>query len=155
MPHVHKYIDFVSVAYIVHNDKVLLADHITYDTWLPIGGHIELQEDPQQALFREVREECGLEIEVLGMHLPAIPGDTTKPLYTPQHLNIHDVTEKHKHVVFVYFARSKSMKVVLAQGEHRALKWFTWQELDDAAYKIKPFIVIYSKEAITQARKEI
>ncbi|MEK7499373.1 MAG: NUDIX domain-containing protein [Patescibacteria group bacterium] len=151
MPHIHKYIDFVSVAYIVHNNKVLLADHKKYNTWLPVGGHIELREDPEQALLREVQEECGLTITLLGTRLPEISGDTTKPLTTPQHINIHDITEKHKHVVFVYYATSTSENCTLAEKEHRNLKWFTKKELDENQYNIKSFIKIYSKEALKLA----
>ena len=151
MPHIHKYIDFVSVAYITHNNKVLLADHIKYNTWLPVGGHIELREDPEQALLREVQEECGLKITLLGKRLPEIPGDTTKPLVTPQHINIHDITEKHKHVVFVYYAKSNSDQFTVAEKEHRKLKWFTKEELDNPKYNIKPFIKIYSQEALRAA----
>lgn len=151
MPHIHKYIDFVSVAYIVHKNKVLLADHIKYNTWLPVGGHIELREDPQQALLREVQEECGLEIKLLGTRLPEIPGDTTKPLVTPQHINIHDITEKHKHVVFVYYATANASKFTVAETEHRQLKWFTEDELKNQEYNIKPFIQIYAKEALKMA----
>ena len=66
MPHIHELIDFVVDIYIVYKDKVLLIHHKELKKWLPIGGHIELDEDPEEALFREVKEECGLEIEVLG-----------------------------------------------------------------------------------------
>ena len=153
MSHIHKYIDFVSVAYIVHNNKVLLADHKKYNTWLPIGGHIELDEDPEQALLREVQEECGLEITLLGTRLPEIPGDTTKPLCTPHHMNIHDITEKHKHVVFVYFATTTSENFTIAEKEHRTLKWFSEEELKDNTYNIKPFIKLYCKEALKLAKE--
>ncbi len=148
MPHIHKYIDFVSVAYIVHKNKVLLVDHIKYNMWLPVGGHVELTEDPEQALYREVEEECGLEIEVLGTKLPEIAGDTTKPLIAPQYMDIHDITEKHKHVVFVYFAESKTDACTLAPREHRSFKWFTAEELQDPALLMKPSIRRYAKEAL-------
>ena len=32
--------------------------------WLPPGGHIEVNEDPIEAVLREVLEETGLEVEV-------------------------------------------------------------------------------------------
>ena len=148
MPHIHKYIDFVSVAYIVHKNRVLLVDHIKYDMWLPIGGHVELKEDPEQALYREVEEECGLEIEVLGTKLPEIPGDTTKPLMAPQYMDIHDITEKHKHVVFVYFATSATDACRLAPLEHRSFKWFTEEELQNPSLPMKPSIRRYAREAL-------
>jgi len=39
-------------VFIVHRDKVLLIYHKYYNEWLPIGGHIELDEDPEEALYR-------------------------------------------------------------------------------------------------------
>jgi len=66
MPHIHDLIDFIVNVYIVHEGKVLFIQHKKLNKWLPVGGHIELNEDPDQAIFREVKEECGLEIEING-----------------------------------------------------------------------------------------
>ncbi len=66
MPHIHDTIDFTVEAFVVHNDKVLLRKHDKYKIWLSVGGHIELDEDPNQAAFREVKEEVGLDIELIG-----------------------------------------------------------------------------------------
>lgn len=64
MPHIHDKYDFVITVFIVYKDKVLLVHHPRYDKWIPMGGHIELDEDPEQALFREIKEETGLEVEI-------------------------------------------------------------------------------------------
>lgn len=37
------------------------------EVWAPPGGRLHCEEDPIVGLKREVREECGLEIEVLGI----------------------------------------------------------------------------------------
>ncbi len=60
-------------AVIVHDDRVLLFKHVfwTAARWGLPGGGIEPGEDAADAIRREVREECGLEIEVirrLGRH---------------------------------------------------------------------------------------
>ena len=65
MPHLHELYDFVVSAFIVHDDKVLLVHHPKYDKWIPMGGHVELDEDPETALFREIEEETGLEVSIL------------------------------------------------------------------------------------------
>ena len=57
MAHVHEKIDFTVDTFIVFNNKVLLRHHDKYDMWLPVGGHIELGEDPNEAAVREVKEE--------------------------------------------------------------------------------------------------
>ena len=72
MPHIHELIDFTVGVYIVHDSKVLLVHHKKFDKWLSVGGHIELHEDPEEALFREVKEETGLEIKLWVKSIQAI-----------------------------------------------------------------------------------
>ena len=36
-----------------------------YNKWIPMGGHIELDEDVEAALYREIKEETGLQVEIL------------------------------------------------------------------------------------------
>ena len=63
MPHVHEKIDFTSEVFIDYKNKVLLRKHEKYGIWHSVGGHVELDEDPNQAALREVKEEVNLEIE--------------------------------------------------------------------------------------------
>ena len=65
MPHIHRLYDFVVSIFIVNRGRVLLCWHKKYREWLPIGGHVDLDEDPDHALMKEIREECGLEVKVL------------------------------------------------------------------------------------------
>ena len=65
MPHLHEKIDFTVEVFIVHKNRVLLRLHDKYRIWLSVGGHIELDEDPNQAAIREVKEEVGLDIELV------------------------------------------------------------------------------------------
>ena len=53
MAHLHEKIDFTVSLFIVEKGKLLLIHHRKLDRWLPIGGHIELDEDPEQAEYRE------------------------------------------------------------------------------------------------------
>lgn len=52
---------------IVHEGHVLLFEHVfwTAARWGLPGGRLKEGEDPATGLRREVREECGLEIEVV------------------------------------------------------------------------------------------
>jgi len=66
MPHIHDKIDFTVEVFVVYNKKVLLRKHDKYKKWLSVGGHIELDENPNEAAIREVKEEVGIEVELLG-----------------------------------------------------------------------------------------
>lgn len=154
MPHIHELIDFIVSAWIVYNNRVLLVFHKGQEKWLPVGGHIELDEDPEVALFREVKEECGLEIEVLGEKAEHV-FPTTKPLYVPVYMDIHPITNTHRHVGLEYFARAKSDKVALSDKEHKEIRWFTEEELDDPHYNIQADIKYFAKAALKKARKNV
>src|SRR3989338_7269162 len=124
MPHIHKLYDFVVSVFIVHKDKVLLIYHKKYNEWLPIGGHIELDEDPEIALYREIEEESGLKVRVLASK-PAIAHKGVKPILTPSYVDTHRITKTHKHTAFVYFGIAGSDKVRLHEREHREYKWLS------------------------------
>src|SRR5437870_13414328 len=55
MAHIHEKIDFTVAIFVVHDGKVLLVHHRRLDKWLPLGGHIELDEDPENAALREAK----------------------------------------------------------------------------------------------------
>ena len=147
MAHLHYAVDFTIACYIVKADRVLMIYHTELDKWLPIGGHIEPGEDPDEALLREIREESGLEVEIAGEKAP-IEDPTVKILYTPAHVNIHRITDTHRHVVNIYFARWKAGEPVLSAGEHREIRWFGREELRDPRYGIKPDVRWYAEEAL-------
>ena len=149
MAHLHYAVDFTIACYIVKEDRVLMIYHTGLDKWLPIGGHIEPSEDPDQALFREIHEECGLEVEIAGDKAP-IEDPTVKILYTPSHVNIHRITDTHNHVVNIYYARWKSGEPALCAGEHQQIRWFTREELGDPQYGVKPDVRWYALDALVK-----
>jgi len=53
MAHIHDKIDFTVAIFVVEHGRVLLIHHRKLDRWLPLGGHIELDEDPEQAALRD------------------------------------------------------------------------------------------------------
>ena len=151
MPHIHEKIDFTVAAFIVFKNKVLLVNHPRYGKWLGPGGHIELDEDPDEALFREIKEETGLEdIEVLSSK-PNINDSGRKALYTPSFLDIHDANLPHRHIALIYFCKSATNKH-MKSDEHTEAKWFSAAELENSKYSIPEDIRYYSKEAIKLAK---
>ena len=56
MGHIHSdsEYDYTASGLIVHDSKVLLLLHHKMQLWLPPAGHIELNEHPIEALYREM-----------------------------------------------------------------------------------------------------
>ncbi len=148
MPHIHELIDYTNTCMILHptEPKALLINHKLLKTWLPVGGHIELDEDPDEALVREAREESGLEIVVLSERRAGDYEDGTKMLYRPETVDIHKISDTHRHVNFGYHARALTADPQLAPDEHTDIKWFTADELRDPELNIKPAIRDYALE---------
>lgn len=151
MPHIHEKYDFTVTAFIVNTEaKVLLVNHPRYNKWIPVGGHIELDEDPDEALFKEIREETGLVTTPLTTKLE-IDSPGTKFLLTPNYVDVHEANPPHKHISFIYFMRTESNDFKISD-EHTDMRWFTEFELDDEEYTLDPSITYYAKEAIMKAQ---
>ena len=151
MPHIHYAIDFTVAIFVVHDGKVLLIHHRKLDKWLPLGGHIELEEDPEQAALREAREESGLEVELIGERPPTTePG--TRALIAPRFLDIHRITETHEHIGMIYWARPKNGTLTLAELEHHDLRWCSSADLDALQPAMSNAVKWYCRQAIEEIR---
>jgi len=131
MPHIHEKIDFTVEVFIVYRNKVLLRKHDKYKIWLSVGGHIELNEDPNEAAIREIKEEVGLEI-VLDDNLQGFrEKDETIELIPPYFLNRNRISDTHEHITMVYFAKSNSGKIAenIEREKSKECRWFTKEEL--------------------------
>ena len=91
------------------------------------GGHIELDEEPNEAVIREVKEEVGLNVELFYKeNYSLIEKNQYKPLIPPEFLNIHKINDTHKHISMVYFAKSNTEELVLSEDEKsEECKWIT------------------------------
>lgn len=146
MGHIHDLIDFTIGVYIVYENKVLLIDHKALKMWLPVGGHIELDEDPDQAVIREAKEESGLDIEIVA-EKGSVENKMTKALFRPEVVNIHPITDTHRHIGLFYFAKSKTDKVTL-ENAHNQIKWFFKKDLTNPKYNVPEDVKFYGKRAI-------
>lgn len=153
MPHIHELIDFTVTPVIIHpdKDKVLLVNHPKYKKWLHIGGHIELDEDPDQALMREIREECGLDVEVLAEKQKIEASAQEKPLWRPRFMDIHEANVPHRHVGLVYFCLAKSVDFVLSE-EHDEMKWFTLDEIALLGDQVSNLIKYHAAVALEEVK---
>jgi 8-oxo-dGTP pyrophosphatase MutT (NUDIX family) len=147
--HIHEKIDFTVAVFVVQDGRVLLIHHRKLDKWLPLGGHIELDEDPEQAALREAREESGLEVELLGERPPTTePG--TRALIAPRFLDIHRINATHEHIGMIYWARPESGATTLAVEEHHDIRWCSSAELDTLAPAMSNAVKWYCRQAIAE-----
>ena len=151
MPHIHEKIDFTASLFIVHDNKVLLRMHDKYNTWLGVGGHIELDEDPLEALHREVKEECGLEFELVGKPVMQFSEESVD-LPVPAFMNRHHTSPGHDHIDLLYVARAKTLEINPAPDEKPVeFRWFSAAELSEPGVVISPHARYYAAEAIKLA----
>lgn len=151
MPHIHEKIDFTVSIYIVHSNKVLLHIHKKLGRYLPVGGHIELDEDPNIAALREAKEETGLDVVLLNTNLIPYFDDYGghKQLIVPNFMDRHEVKgvdPYHEHIDHIFIATTESGNFLGEEGVN--LKWFDEKELEDGEYNIPSKIVFYAKEAL-------
>jgi 8-oxo-dGTP pyrophosphatase MutT (NUDIX family) len=145
--HIHEKIDFTVAILVVQDGKVLLIRHRALNAWLPLGGHIELDEDPEQAALREAREESGLEVELVGER-PPTTGNGTRALIAPRFLDIHRITDTHQHIGMIYLARPKAGRLELASREHHEIRWCSLTEVEGLKPRIAPQVRWYCEQAI-------
>jgi 8-oxo-dGTP pyrophosphatase MutT (NUDIX family) len=98
--------DFTVAVFVVHRDHVLLHRHLKLDLWLPPGGHIEPDELPDEAAVREVQEEAGIDIELIGARGldRDLPGEPCQ-LVRPEGIQLEFISPGHEHIDLIYFAQ--------------------------------------------------
>ncbi len=112
--------DFTVAVFVVRNGTVLLHLHKRLGRWLPPGGHIELNELPDDAAIREVLEETGVRCILVGPSPNSVnePGQP-RQLVRPIGIQLADIGDTgHQHIDLVYLALG------LDEGDGRG-SWFT------------------------------
>jgi 8-oxo-dGTP pyrophosphatase MutT (NUDIX family) len=131
---------FTATTYIVYKNKVLLHLHKKLGIWIPVGGHIDRDELPQEAALREAKEEAGLDIKLYNPDKQMDLGEV-KQLLRPMHVLLENINQFHQHIDSVYYATSESDVLNPQNGETTNLKWFDAEEvknLEGASGNTKP-----------------
>jgi len=151
MAHLHEKIDFTVEVFVVYQNTVLLRKHDKYKIWLSVGGHIELNEDPNEAAIREVKEEVGLDIALDNNLLPQTHenSDAYKELIPPYFLNRNRMSPTHEHVTFTYFAESQTDVIteLVEREKSTGCRWFTKGDLQNDR-EIIPHVKYYALQAL-------
>ena len=122
---------FTVTGFVIDGDRTLLHWHRKLGIWLPPGGHIDADEDPVQAVLREVVEETGIVAEIVP-HRPAFAFGNVTQLATPFSAIVADVgegDEMHQHIDLSYIVRSvPGAPRVEAEADHGFI-WVSEAEL--------------------------
>ncbi|MDD5489872.1 MAG: NUDIX domain-containing protein [Candidatus Moranbacteria bacterium] len=120
---------FTVTTTIVCKNKVLLHFHKSLNIWIPIGGHIDRDELPEEAAVREAKEEAGL---VISLYNPdkKVGVKDVKQLIMPMHIMLHDINKFHQHIDFSFYATADTLDLKPADGETNNLKWFLKEEIE-------------------------
>lgn len=109
-----------------HTKKILLVKHKKFKKWVQPGGHIEHNETPEEAAQREVYEETGLKVKLLGERFPR-ENDFIRPLAIQCNRNL----EGQMHIDITYPAIPiNDEEPKMDKEESLNIKWFTREELD-------------------------
>ncbi len=123
---------FCASAFIInpYNKKILLVKHKKNRRWTQPGGHIEGNETPEETALREVYEETGLRVRLIGERFPR-EEDFIRPLGIQKNRRTTDDGETHMHIDIIYVAiPNDDNDVVLNKEETDDIGWFSREELE-------------------------
>ncbi len=157
MAHQNYYLDLCTEAFVVNEGAVLLRLHDKYNIWIAPGGHIDPGEDVNEAVKREVWEEVGLDVELIGPeHWQKEDTKTNQDLVPPIYVNRHSITDTHDHSVLIFAAKSKSRDInpQTVEDQNPECIWLTGSELDlllKDDSRFRPEVYRYAKTALQLA----
>lgn len=119
---------YCASAFIINpeNKKILLVKHSDYSKWLQPGGHIEEGETPEEAARREVYEETGIKITLIGERFPR-EDDLIRPLG----IQCNRKEDGNRFIDIIYAAIPNNPEAELQlNNESFEIGWFSRNELD-------------------------
>lgn len=170
MPHILAELDHVVSVFVVnpHYPAVAFVDHVKLGTWLPIGGHLDLGKDLDEALRQELVEETGLvigkdaevyqtpdQLERNNRLRTAAIGNpathNTRIMYAPIAVEVHNFPPLpgHRHLAHVFYVWAKTRLLTLEMTAHRKILWLRRESIVSPEYNIHPTLQVYAEEAMT------
>ena len=121
---------FTVTGFVVHDGSTLLHWHQKVKMWLPPGGHIDENEDPVQAVLREIEEETGVQAKVVPTG-PTLDLDYPTQVPAPFTIMVEDIHDPvkgfHYHIDMIYFCRLSGSPSPINDG----WRWVSKSDLAD------------------------
>ncbi len=123
-------------AIVMNNGKTLLIKHKKLGVWLNPGGHLEENETPEEAALREVKEETGLNVEIIEIKSKQkikTDGSFEKTLpFSIMYEYVDYKTGMHEHFDMIYLVRPMdNIEIKPDYGEVTEIRWFSENEIDN------------------------
>jgi len=109
------------------NKKILLVHHKKFHRWVQPGGHIENEETPEETALREVYEETGVKVKLLGERFPR-EDDYIRPLGIQHNRGKND--EHHIDILYAGVPVNEFTNIEGQSGENDGIGWFSRDELE-------------------------
>ena len=122
---------FTVAVFVVWEGKVLLHHHRKLGMWLPPGGHIERDELPDEAAVREVLEETGIEVELVGERREDV--EDPVQLHRPAGVQLENIGPGHQHIDLIYFARPTGPTRIRDEFSAEKVGWYAPEHWDGMA----------------------
>lgn len=119
---------FTVAVFVVSDGKVLLHHHRKLGMWLPPGGHIERDELPDEAALREVLEETGVEVALVGERREDV--EDPVQLHRPAGVQLEDIGPGHQHIDLIYFARPTGPTTIREEFSADKVGWYAPEDWD-------------------------
>jgi 8-oxo-dGTP pyrophosphatase MutT (NUDIX family) len=119
---------FTVAVFVVFEGKVLLHHHRKLGMWLPPGGHIEEDELPDEAALREVWEETGVRVELVGERREDI--EDPVQLHRPAGVQLENIGPGHQHIDLIYFAKPAGTAEIRDEFAAEKVGWYGPEDWD-------------------------
>ena len=118
--------EFLATVYVVQEDKVLLTWNKKVNGFVPVGGHVDEGELPQECAIREAKEESGFDVEIISAR-------KMEHSNLPQNLDIQvDIIKPdHHHINISFIGKIVGGEMLSESDEQTALKWFSKEEIEN------------------------